>query len=63
MKTFRVTWVEKAYYVIHVDAESEEAARALVESDFDAYFLGKKPVDYDNETYYDLAEPKTIKGA
>jgi hypothetical protein len=66
MKKFQVTWVEKAYYTAIVEAESFEQAETMVEADFDSFFegvdgyivnesfmLSKKPVDYDNEVFYD----------
>jgi len=53
MKKFRVTWVEKAYRVATVEAENFEQAEAMVEADFDSFFLSKSPVDYDNEVFYD----------
>jgi nicotinate-nucleotide pyrophosphorylase len=56
MKKFRVTWVYKAYCVVTVEAESFEQAEAMIEADFDSFFMNKTPVDYDNEVFYDEVE-------
>lgn len=53
MKTFQVTWVQKAYYVVEVEAEDYDAVSKKVEEDWDSFFSGKDPVDYDCEVFYE----------